>query len=225
MRSCADLILALLAVASGPPADGPAMPAGLAARVSADVAAVWSVPASAVRLEWGRGVPATVLEATPYRLAGRGTDGWFVVVFEPAGGAAAVRLHAGTMDTVQVATRALPVGSRLASTDLEASARLRWGPPVTRSETPGPGWQVRRPIAVGEALSRPAVAPPLLVAAGSAVRLLWERGGVQIALDGIALNDARQGETVRARVEGRGRYAAGTVIAPGTAALSNGGTR
>jgi flagella basal body P-ring formation protein FlgA len=84
---------------------------------------------------------------------------------------------------------------------------------------------VRRGLATGEALARPAVAPPLLVEAGEPVRLVWGAGAVQVSVVGIALNRARQGESVRARVEGRSDRLVGTATATGTVVISSGGDR
>jgi flagella basal body P-ring formation protein FlgA len=74
-------------------------------------------------------------------------------------------------------------------------------------------------------VARPAVAPPPLVAAGEPVRMVWRQGGVNIVLEGIALNGARRDEVVRARVQGRSGRLAGRAIAPGVVELGTGGIR
>ena len=246
MRSSASLVLlALLAAApAGGQAPAPghppsaearqAVPPAVAGRVAEWLAREWGVPAARLRLEWGRAqgrAPADGGSAgdpdVPFKVAGRGTDGWLVIVLDPASRAAsALRVRAGVEDTVAVAARALASGTRLAAGDVSHEPRLRWGPPLPRvAAGPGPGWEVRRAVAAGEVLERPAVAPPALVAAGAPVRFVWAGGPVQVSVTGIALNSARQGEIVRARVVGRSDRLVGTVTGEGLAVLSTGGIR
>jgi flagella basal body P-ring formation protein FlgA len=203
------------------------VPDSAAASVSAWIARDWHVPEDAVRLEWSRLYVALPDGALPFRITGRGAAGWLVVVFEPPGrDAVAIRLRAGVEETVLVAARPLAVGTCLGPADVRPASRVCWGPPASSSELrPGPGWEVRRALATGEPLARPAVAPPLLVTAGEPVRLVWAEGAVQVSVVGIALNRARQGELVRARVEGRLDRLVGTATAAGTAVISSGGDR
>jgi flagella basal body P-ring formation protein FlgA len=215
------VLLALLAPAPA------TVPDSAAACVRTWLAHEWGVPEGAVHLEWGRlsvGLPG---KALPFRVTGRGVAGWLVVVFEPPGlDAVAVRLRAGVEDTTLVAARPLAVGTRLDPADVRPESRVRWGPPAPLSGSrPGPGWEVRRALATGEVLARPAVAPPLLVEAGEPVRLVWAGGTVRVSVVGVALNRARQGELVRARVEGRSDRLVGTAVAAGTAVISSGGDR
>jgi flagella basal body P-ring formation protein FlgA len=199
----------------------PAVPADLEGAVTAGIAEAWGVDPSALTVEWGL-VPAPVREpgATLLRLAGRGTDGWLAAVIRPAGGRTlSVRVRAGLEDSVWVAAHPLEPGTVLAAADLRGQQRLRWGPPRAAYDRPGPGWEVRRRLPEGAELAAPAVAPPTWVTAGEPVVLEWSRGGVNIALAGTALNSAREGETVRARVPGRDAPVSGTVTGPGTAAL------
>jgi flagella basal body P-ring formation protein FlgA len=203
------------------------VPDPVAARVSTWLAHEWGVPERAVHLEWGRLSVALPGGDLPFRVTGRGVSGWLVVVFDPSSrDAVAVCLRAGVEDTVLVAARPLATGTLLTAADLQPEPRVCWGPPALSSEPrPGPGWEVRRALAAGEVLSRPAVAPPLLVAAGGPVRLVWAEGAVQVSVAGIALNRARQGERVRARVEGRSDRLVGTATATGTVVISSGGDR
>jgi len=104
---------------SGRAGDAP-VTRGLAARVAARIADAWRVPVEQVRLSWGHssgtGSPA---DDTTFRVLGRGDDGWFVVVFDPAASTAmAVRVRAGIECPVMVAARSLPAGSRLSDGDL-----------------------------------------------------------------------------------------------------------
>lgn len=226
MTSFAELAF-FLAVTALPaaPAQPPPVPPAAAAQVAARIAQDWRVPAEALRLEWGRApAGATVPATTPFRLEGRGADGCFVAVFDAPGSAVALRLRAGVVDSVPVAAHALGAGARLGPGDVRQDPRLHWGPPAAdRRTVPGVGWEVRRALAAGEALSWPAVAAPTLVTGGQPVRLVWLRGALQVALTGVALNSARQGERVRARVEGRSTPLVGIATAPGTVELTSGG--
>jgi len=219
----ASLFVLLQLVAPAPAA----LPDSAVADVSRWLAREWGVSERAVRLEWGRPSGALPGGALPFRVTGRGLAGWLVVVFDPSGrDAVAVRLRAGVEDTVLVAARPLMAGTFLGPADVRPESRVCWGPPAPPSESrPGPGWEVRRALVAGEALARPAVAPPLLVEAGESVRLVWTEGAVQVSVVGIALNRARQGESVRARVEGRSDRLAGIATAMGTAVISSGGDR
>jgi flagella basal body P-ring formation protein FlgA len=230
MLSFASLLVLLQLGGSVPaPATVPAaaVPDSVAARVSTWLAREWSVPERAVRLEWGRLSLALPGRPLPFRVTGRGVAGWYVVVFDPSSpGAVAVRLRAGVEDSVLVAARPLATGALLSAADLKSEPRVCWGPPAPPSESrPGPGWEVRRALATGEVLARPAVTPPMLVVAGEPVRLVWTEGAVQVSVVGIALNRARQGELVRARVEGRSDRLVGTATATGTVVISSGGDR
>jgi flagella basal body P-ring formation protein FlgA len=219
VTSSAELLLLALTMAPGP---GPAaVPAALAERVAARIAAAWSVPPAALRLAWGA-LPVLTADDS-VRVVGSGADGWFIV--ELAAGARAVRVRAGVEDTVAVAARPLAAGVRLAAGDVAAAPHVTWGPPVPPRERPGAGWEVRRTLAAGETLVRPAVLPPPLVAAGDPVRLVWQQGGVSVVMEGIALNGARRDEVVRARIQGRSARLAGRAIAPGVVELGTGGDR
>ena len=197
----------------------------LASRVAGRIAETWRVPVEQVRLAWGHAAgQGGFTDDVPFRLLGRGEDGWFVVVFDPAEtGATAVRVRAGVERVVMVATRALPAGSRLVEGDTREETRVHWGAPAADSTSlPGTGWELRRALAAGEVVAPPAATAPALVVAGQPVRLEWERGGVQVSVVGIALNSARRGETVRARLEERPARLTGTVTAPGIAVLAAG---
>jgi flagella basal body P-ring formation protein FlgA len=212
---------------TGRGADAP-ISRGLTSRVVGRIADEWKVPVEHVRVTWGRSTSAFApTDDVPFRVLGRGDAGWFVVVFDPAGSAAtAVRVRAGVERLVMVAARPLRAGTKLAEDDMREETRVHWGVPEADStNVPAVGWEVRSALRAGEVVAPPAVAPPPLVIAGQPVRLEWERGGVQLSVVGIALNSARRGETVRARLEERPARLTGTVTAPGTAALAGGGAR
>jgi flagella basal body P-ring formation protein FlgA len=200
----------------------------LAARVADRIAEQWQVAPEAIHVNWGRGAEAIPpVERPVFRILGRGSDGSFAVVFDRAeGGPVAVRVRAGVRDTVMVAARPIDSGSLIGEADLRAEVRLSWGAPrAKRSGRPGPGWEVRRRLETGEVADWPAVLPPPLVRAGEPVRLEWTRGAVTIALTGLALNSARGGETVQARLAGRRGRLTGVATAAGMATLSKGGIR
>jgi flagella basal body P-ring formation protein FlgA len=235
MKSCgsafrAAVLAAMLAAsavaaqASAPPA--PPVPAALAARVGAVVAERWGVAPAAVRLEWPRVAAVPDLpDDAPLALLGAGRDGWYVVRATGPAGAVALRVRAGTADTVTVAARPIAAGARLAAADLRREPRPGWGPPRARTDETMVGWEARRALAEGETVARPAALPPLRIAPGQPVRVSWNRGPVSLALTGVALNGAREGGTVRVRVEGRTEPLTGVVSGPGTAVLSTGGER
>jgi flagella basal body P-ring formation protein FlgA len=126
---------------------------------------------------------------------------------------------------MRVATRPLAAGERLAESDSRVETRWIPGPPPARSAEDILGWETRRPIATGDALVRPAVAPPRVIEAGSPVTVTWERGGVRLAMAGVALSGARAGEPVRVRLDGRPAKLTGVAVAPGRVSLAEGGTR
>jgi flagella basal body P-ring formation protein FlgA len=199
-----------------------AVPAPLEARVSETIARAWQVPQASIHLEWGHVPSAYPLSAeAPFRLLGQGTDGEFVLAFDLAGGRqSAVKVRAGVIDSVLIASRPLPAGTRLALTDLTMSSRLQWGPPRrTEGPQPGPGWIVKHSLAMGAALLPPAVNPPPLVEAGAPIKLQWESGAVSVAVAGVAVNEAGLGQLVQVRTTGRAGLVRGIVTGPGTARM------
>ena len=202
------------------------VPRALALRVGERFAEAWGLPASRVRLSWGRATPGPALDDdTPFRVLGRGAGGWFAVVFEPSTpNATAIQVRAGVLETTRVASRALARGLRLAEGDIREERAVHWGPPAAAAprrfgEPVAAGWITRRAVQSGEPLAWPAVAPPPMVVAGEPVRLEWLREGVRVTFTGIALHDAREGETVHARIAERPARLAARVTAPGVAEL------
>lgn len=228
------MLLVLQTLFGGPPdslgSPPPHVPRPLARRVAERFASDWGRPSSTIRLAWGRATARETLAAgVEFRVLGRGTGGWFAVVFEPDGARArAMQVRAGVVETTTVAARSLPAGATLASGDIREERTVRWGAPTeTRArfvEAARPGWHTRRPVAVGDVLAWPAVTPPPMVVAGQPLKLEWVRDGVRVELTGVALNDARQGETVRARVPERPARLLARVIAPGVAELPSTGS-
>lgn len=122
---------------------------------------------------------------------------------------------------VAVATRFLARGDTLRDRDVawrDTVITWRWGtlgPDTTRVSA---GWVTRRPIGAGEVLRMPAVMPPPVVQAGTAVRALYQDGAVRLVLTGTATNTAALGGPVGVRVD-RGRRLDGIAIAPNTVRL------
>ena len=192
------------------------LPPLLTQRVAGAVADRWAIAPEQIRLEWtGLQRVGTLSGLTQFKLLGRGDDGWFAVLFEPAFGAPlAARLHAGIADSAAVAARPLASGALLTHADLRYEVRVRWRPPSRKHEPLArPGDLVRRSIASGELLSSPSVVPAPIVAAGASVRVEWRRGDVVIELQGIAVNAAGTGESVHVRVDGRTGQLRGTAVA------------
>jgi flagella basal body P-ring formation protein FlgA len=198
------------------------VPPRLAASVASAIAAQWAADTSAIRLEWGV-IPsaAELSDSTPFRLTGKGGDGWFVALFQPRNkSAVAVRVRAGVSDTIALAARPLPAGSALAAGDVRFATGVRWGTPIA-DFLPADGWVTRRALAAGDELTPATVMAPQLVKSGDAVRVEWQRGAVTVALDGIALASGALGETVSVRLAQRGGQRRGKVTASGSVRLES----
>ena len=136
-----------------------------------------------------------------------------------------VRVRAGLRQSVAVAAHDLVSGTRLAAADVAWKEATVWGPPRDPNAGPGEvetGWLVRRPIAAGESLVWPAVAPPLAVEAGAPVTLVWMQGGVRVSRAGIAMNGAAKGGWVQVRVDGRADRFVGQATGEGEVRLPGG---
>jgi flagella basal body P-ring formation protein FlgA len=222
-------LLGSLAALAVPTAQGQstAVPPLLEDRVLDRVAEVWDVAPESLQPQWGRIELDTPLrEDIHFRLIGNGADGWFVVSFARGDGSTiAARVRVGIEDTVLVAARPLESGSELTHSDILREVRVTWPRPRRlKTAKPDVGWVVRRPIASGQELTFPAVSQPYVVSAGEPVQFTWSRGAVQITMTGIALNAARLGERVRARISGRSStHVNGIATGPGTAKFKGGG--
>jgi flagella basal body P-ring formation protein FlgA len=216
MTCCVELLLAgLLALP---------VPQSVEARVRAGVAARWRVEAARVELAWSR-PSGGVREDADVSLAGGGREGWLAVTFTAAGLPAQVaRVRAGVHVPVPVAARDLASGAQLEAADVAWQERTVWGPPQdgASSAAPEPGWRTRRPIAAGEPLAWPAVAPPPAVEAGAPVTLVWKQDGVRVSRPGVAMNGALRGGWVRVRVDGRADRFVGRATAVGEVSLAGG---
>ncbi len=127
-------------------------------------------------------------------------------------------------DTIVVAARDLPRGTVLRAADIEVvvtdgetAASVVAKSANSINDLPTAGWVVRRLVHKGEPLRAPAVAPPVLIPAGSPVSLVWEVGELRVTRTGTAVGAAYAGETVTVRVDAKRRFtgiakAAGTVV-------------
>lgn len=125
-------------------------------------------------------------------------------------------------DTIVVAARELPRGTVLRAADIELLVTDGENATSTAAisansanDLPSAGWVVRRLVHKGEPLRAPAVAPPVLISAGSPVSLVWEVGELRVTRTGTAVGAAYAGETVTVRVDARRRFT-GIATAPGT---------
>jgi flagella basal body P-ring formation protein FlgA len=218
------LMLGLAASTLSAQTPAPASPVseGLSRRVAEAVARMWDVEAAGIRLEWGR-LPAGIVlgDDAAFRFQGHGDGGWFVVLFTtPRSDIVAARVRAGIADSVPVAARPLGAGTRLSEADVAFHPAMRWGAPLEAvGRYPRLGWVARRSIAVGEALEPPLVSPPPMVEAGRPIRVTWSGGAVTVAIEGVALNAAGLGESVRVRTLSRTGMVRGTVTGPGEARM------
>jgi flagellar basal body P-ring formation protein FlgA len=112
-----------------------------------------------------------------------------------------VELEAQQVDGgAPVAARDLPRGAVLADSDLEyaAGSAADLAPPI--------GWVTRRVVAKGEPLKPPTIARPEVIRSGDAVQVVWSGEGMEIRLNGRAMNSAQAGERVTVRVDTRRRF-------------------
>ena len=221
------LVLLAAAPAAAQQAADTTVPPAIATQTTARVAALWHVAPDRIRLSWGQ--TAELRDAAPVdsvRLVGRGVGGYFAVVLHrPDGREIALRLRAGMQDQVPVAARAIARGTVLGADDFRVEERVQWGAPASGGVVAGAGWEARRALVPGDPLVPPSVAPPTVVHPGESVVFTWERGGVTVSVTGTAVNSARLGQPVRARVEGRELRLEGVATGPGEATLTNQGNR
>lgn len=185
--------------------------------VAALVADAWHLDPAQVRIQWAGSVPAGSA-ATGLRLEGTGQDGWFVAVLGSGSESSAVRFRAGHPAVRAVAARPMASGHILDAADFREDTLTVWGPPGEDQENIEAGWVLRRPVPAGLPLDGLA-APPLVIKAGDPVRVVWEREGLRLSMEGTASNQARYGEAVRVRVEGRSGRVTGLAEGPGTVVL------
>jgi len=119
----------------------------------------------------------------------------------PAGWTIAVPVQVETEAKVAVARRALLPGTVLDATDLTVADRRLPGLPDCCARDPAEvvGQRVRRPIAADAPVALDSLEAPPLVRRGEVVTVIAGAPGFEVRANGIAMADARQGDTVRIR--------------------------
>ena len=195
------------------------VPASVAHRVAALVAARWQVPDSTVRLAWDSVGAAPALDAAGLQLIVQ-RGGWFTAAIPAAHGPSVIRwrVRAGVEQRVLVAAAPLPGNTVLTAAIARDTMLVDWGRPVARRPARF-GWVTRRRVAAGEILAVPVAEPAPVIAAGDSVELVWARGRIHLVVHGIAAQRAAAvGDRIAVRLSG-GRTLAGTVTGPGRVAV------
>lgn len=213
---CGNLVLAFGLAA--PPVE---VPAAVVAMVRDAIGRSWHVDPARIQFEWGRiATREPFADGARGRILGQGRDGRFVVALPTrAGGETAISVRAGIDDTVWVAGRSIPSGTRLGQDDLRRVVQLVWGPP--RGETRGAplGWETRRNLAEGDRLEAPAIEEAPVIMPGDRIRFVWEQDGLRIVREAVAGSRARRGERVFGRDDLRHEQLTGVALGPGAARL------
>ena len=119
------------------------------------------------------------------------------------------------------ATRALLRGEVVGSGDYVLADTVivwTWKQPSTDTISAVVGWVTRRPIALGEFMHSPAIAPASVITLGDAVKVLWQDGNVRLTLAGIATSNAAMGAPVGVRID-KNRRLDGIAVGPNTVRL------
>lgn len=118
---------------------------------------------------------------------------------------------------VLVTTRPLPRGTQLARTDFRLEerdlAKLTAG--FLSDPEQAVGKVLKRPVALGMALTPKILEPPRLVRRGQRVTILAQSAGIEVQMTGKALMDGAAGTRVRVRNLGSKRIVEGIVTAVG----------
>jgi len=213
--------IALVGTAQTGQAQTRELPTALQESVRAQVAHAWDVEASTIVLEWGRLPRGRAVDTTlAPELSGSGRGGDWVVRLSSPDGAFGVRVRAGVERMQPVASKALERGAILAAHDIRYEPRTQWGAPAQPASDPR-GWEVQRSLLPGTPLTDPAVRPSAVLHAGDRVQVLWTSGRVQLALTGVAIGTAREGQSVAVRLD-TGRRVRGTATANGAVRIATG---
>ncbi|MEO7998672.1 MAG: flagellar basal body P-ring formation chaperone FlgA [Gemmatimonadaceae bacterium] len=119
------------------------------------------------------------------------------------------------------ATRALLRGEVLKADDYvlaDTTIVWRWKEPSADTITAVAGWVTRRPIAEGEFMHTPSIAPANAITMGSTVKILYQDGPVRLTLTGTATNNAAIGAPVGVRLD-KNRRLDGIAVGPNTVRL------
>lgn len=106
-----------------------------------------------------------------------------------------------TEASVVIAQRALPLGSTIAASDVAVVTRRIPGTARCCASDPGEliGRVIRRTVSADQVIPLDAVEHPPLIRRGETVAVIASMPGIEIRSSGIALGDARSGESVRVR--------------------------
>lgn len=119
------------------------------------------------------------------------------------------------------ATRAIQRGEVVRAEDFvlaDTTIVWHWKEPSADTMTVIAGWIARRPIAQGEFMHGPSIAPSNVIAVGSSVKVLWQDGPVHLTLMGTATNNAALGAPVGVRID-KNRRLDGIAVGPNTVRL------
>ena len=164
-------------------------PSWAAESIRAQVAQVWEASPGEVVLEWGRAPTGRDVIVGPdstqvAELAGAGTRGEWVARLPTEGGSFGVRVKAGLLQVIPLASRAIERGETLVESDFVWEESVRWGSPGELSSLPKPGWRAERRIDAGEELREPSVRPAVAVRTGESVKVVWKSGRIELTLSG-----------------------------------------
>lgn len=176
-------------------------PPALAGQIRLAVAERWGTPPDSLHIEWEEPAQPLKSGAEMRRLLGPGRAGSWIALLGQEESRGSIRFRAGMRLLTPVARIDFGRGRRLSAEDIEWTHVVSWGPPAEVGPQAAVGWITRRPIAAGDPLVRPLVAPPAAVRSGEAVTVRWTSGRVTIDVPGEAIGEAALGETVLVRLE------------------------
>ena len=189
--------------------------------VQGAVARAWGVEADCVVVEWPVGAPEAF--DGDASLEGSGAAGLWTVAFPLEGRTRRVPVRTTTRVLMPVAVRSLSRGAVVDVSDIRWEPGVQAGPVDREGQADITGWTVARPLAPGDALTPPAIRPPVAVKVGEVVQVTWNGTTVQARREGTALRTGSIGDTVdvrlgqgtrrRARITGSGMV---ELIRPGT---------
>lgn len=134
----------------------------------------------------------------------------------PTGESGRIALRGRAEPAVEVAVprRAVPVGAVLDAADLERIALPRRRLPETAvtSETALVGRTAARRLAAGRPVREDDLRRERLVSKGQPVRVVFQRGGLELVLEASALEDGAAGDLVRVLNPNGGRELRGVVV-------------
>ena len=116
-----------------------------------------------------------------------------------------------------VALRQIPAQTVLSEADFTTVAAVI--PGAIQREAEAVGQQTRRVITPGSPILSRDIGPPVLVGRNARVVMRYLRGGLEIAMDGRALDKGELGQVIRVMSLGSKTVVSGRVLADGTVAV------